>query len=69
MSLWNTLKKLLPHSPLPQATIVEGTMSLQACCPVCPYHGSGRKDTFIAFACEKVVVTCPACRTSYWSLR
>lgn len=69
MSLLNTLCSLWRKVPLRLAHIVEGSMSLQACCPVCPYHGPGRKDIFIAFNCKKVVVTCPACQTSYWSLR
>ena len=52
---------------LPVAWIVEGTMSLQCCCPHCEY-GEGYSDSFIYGQANKEVVKCDKCGTEFVGL-
>lgn len=52
---------------LPVAWIVEGTMSLQSCCPSCEY-GRGYAESFIYGQASMVKRTCKACNTDFISL-
>lgn len=52
---------------IPDADIMEGTGTIQSCCPTCEY-GKGRLDSFIYGAPKKKIVTCETCNTTYRAL-
>ncbi len=53
--------------PILDADIIEGTSTIQSCCPTCEY-GRGRLDSFIASFPKEEIVTCETCNTTYRAL-
>lgn len=57
-----------PVEELPHGRIVEGPMTIQCVCPVCPY-AQGYNEPFLASFYEQVPVTCHKCKTGFVALQ
>lgn len=57
-----------PVEELPHGRIVEGPMTIQCVCPVCPY-AQGYNEPFLASFYEQVPVTCKKCKTRFIALQ
>jgi len=57
-----------PVEELPHGRIVEGPMTIQCVCPVCPY-AQGYNEPFLALFYEQVPVTCHKCKTRFVALQ
>lgn len=53
---------------LPNANIVEGTMTIQCCCPVCEY-GDGYNKSILVYPLSRLaLLTCKTCGTRFLGL-
>ena len=57
-----------PVEELPHGRIVEGPMTIQCVCPVCPY-AQGYNEQFLASFYEQVPVTCHKCKMRFVALQ